>query len=348
MRIAIAVFAPALLAGCLFDRAPEALRVTGETMGTTYSVSVVDPPDGMDETALTERIEATLATVNAAMNNWDPDSEVSRLNTAATTDPLPVSPKLAYLLEVAMEVHALSQGRFDITLSPLIDLWGFGPRSPDAPVPSDAEIAAALERVGQSEMLRLERRDGAATLRKAHAGVSVNLSAIAKGYGVDRIAAALRAEGIDRYLVEIGGDLAASGFNSDDRAWQVGIERPDTAARTVQEIVGLTGHGLATSGDYRNYFEQDGIRYSHIIDPTTGRPIRHRTASVTVIAKTAMLADALATALLVVDDATALDIAETEGIAALLILRDGDGFVTVTSDAFGALMRDTVAVIDAE
>lgn len=325
----------AVLSGCLFDRPPEPLRVSGETMGTTYSVTAIPGGDGGDalsQEALGSRVEAVLAEVNAAMSNWDPGSEISRFNAHRGTDPVAVSAEMASLMAVAMEVHALSGGRFDITLAPLIELWGFGPRGPDSPVPDPAEIEAALAAVGQAEMLRL----GDGTLAKAAPEVTANLSAIAKGHGVDRIARALEAEGIDRYLVEIGGDLRASGTNAEGAPWRVGIERPDAGSGIVEQVVALEAGGLATSGDYRNYFEADGVRYSHILDPVTGRPITHRTASVTVIASDAMRADALATALLVVDDAEAMRIAKQAGIAAFLILRaeDGDGFVTVQSPAF--------------
>ncbi|MEV8466339.1 FAD:protein FMN transferase [Fluviibacterium sp. DFM31] len=322
------------LAGCLFDDTPETLKISGKTMGTTYNITVVDAPDGTTTDDLVDRIETVLADVNGKMSNWDPNSEVSLFNAALSTEAVTVSAPFAQVLSAANDIHQLSGGKFDVTLAPLIDLWGFGAKKPGDPIPSDADIAQALKSVGQSALLEL---DGT-TLRKVQPEVSVNLSAIAKGYGVDQIAAALRADGIDRYLVEIGGDLAAGGLNAEDAPWSIGIERPDAASRTVEEIVQISDKGLATSGDYRNYFEQDGVRYSHIIDPTTGKPVTHQTASITVIAQTAMLADAWATALLVVGSETAFDIAAQAGVAVLAIDRNNDQFVSRTSPAFDALV----------
>ncbi|MCA8882477.1 MAG: FAD:protein FMN transferase [Rhodobacteraceae bacterium] len=325
-----------LLGGCLVDKGPETLRVSGKTMGTTYNVTVVDAPEGTTEAGLLDRIETVLTDVNGKLSNWDPNSEVSLFNASQSTDAVTISASFAQVMDAANDVHALSGGKFDVTLAPLIELWGFGPKRPGEPIPSDEDITAALEAVGQSSLLAL---DGT-SLRKLRPDVSVNLSAIAKGFGVDQIAAALKADGIDRYLVEIGGDLVTSGFNGDNEPWSIGIERPDAASRTVEEILHLTDKGLATSGDYRNYFEEDGVRYSHIIDPTTGKPITHRTASTTVIADNAMTADAMATALLVVGRDAAFDIADKAGIAVLAIERVDGQFETSTSPAFDALMGD--------
>ena len=324
------------LAACLPEPAPETLRISGETMGTTYSVTAVAPPDTIAEDALQSRVEAALAEVNATMSNWDPGSEISRFNAAATTDPQPVSPDLHALMTLAAEVHDLSGGRFDVTVAPLIDLWGFGPRTPDTPVPDAAALEAARAAVGQAAMLTL----GDGTLAKARPDVTANLSAIAKGWGVDRVAATLRAAGIDDYLVEIGGEIVAAGTNAEGAPWRIGIERPDAGTGTVERVVDLRDAGLATSGDYRNYVEQDGVRLSHIIDPVTARPIAHRTASVTVIADTAARADALATALLVADSETARAIAAAHDIAAFLLVREGDGFAAFETDAFSRYAAD--------
>ncbi|MEM8957368.1 MAG: FAD:protein FMN transferase [Pseudomonadota bacterium] len=329
------------LAGCWPEEAPKLLSVTGETMGTTYSVTTVGGPEALDEAALTAAIDAALAQVNGAMNNWDPASEVSRFNSDETTDMVEISEDFAAVMAASDHIHDRSGGAFDVTLAPLIELWGFGPRTPDSPVPSDAEIAAAMRHVGQGELLTLG--EASPTLTKSDPAVSVNLSAIAKGYGVDAVARAIAALGVPSYLVEIGGDLAARGTNPMGEVWQIGIERPEPGGRTVQQIVRVPDLGLATSGDYRNYFEEDGVRYSHIIDATTGRPITHQTASVTVLADNAMLADGWATALLALGSARAMEIAEEEGLAVFAIDRapDGDsgGFVTVASPAFNTLLE---------
>lgn len=333
------IFLPLLfaLAGCLPEKAPEIFRLSGETMGTTFNVTVVAPPVGATEDGLLSGINAVLTEVNGKMSNWDPASEVSLFNAEKSSDPVQISSEFAFVMAAANKVHAMSDSKFDVTLAPLINLWGFGPKIPGDPVPSDEEIATALQFVGQSDMLALT----ATTLQKASPEVTVNLSAIAKGYGVDRIAGYLHEEGIDRYLVEIGGDLVAHGLNDQDKAWTIGIERPDGSSGTVKQIVSLPDRGLATSGDYRNYFEQDGQRYSHIIDPTTGRPVTHKTASVTVVAEDAMMADALATAFFVVGQEAGMKIAETNDMAVFFIQRDGTDFVTSSSGAFQALIGNT-------
>lgn len=326
-----------VLAACKSD--PVTLKFSGETMGTTYNVIAVDKTADLSSDALKGEIDAALATVNARMSNWDPTSEISRFNTADTTDPVEISPELATVMTAASEIHDKSLGLFDVTLGPLIEIWGFGARTPDSPVPSDAAIAAAMEVVGQNKILTLTTNPTA--LRKSLPETSVYLAAIAKGYGVDRLADVLQAAGITDYMVEIGGDLVTSGRNPSGENWRIGIERPDAASQTVEEIVDLSNLGMATSGDYRNYFEQDGIRYSHIIDAGTGRPITHGTASVTVLAPNAMMADGWATALLVLGQERGLAIAEKEGLAVLFIARKADssetGFETTVSSQFTKL-----------
>ena len=326
-----------LLVAC--DEAPVKLEMTGKTMGTTYNIVAVDVPAGLQADAITKAVTETLAEVNGRMSNWDPNSEISRFNAQKTTDSVRISAQLAQVIRAANEIHTRSAGRFDVTLGPLIELWGFGARGPEDPVPSDEDIAETSKRVGQSRLLSLTT--GPDMLRKARSDTSVYLAAIAKGYGVDEVARTLRDLGLQNFMVEIGGDLLASGVNAEGRPWRIGIERPDAANRTVQEIVHLSALGMATSGDYRNFFEKDGVRYSHIIDAGTGRPISHRTASVTVLAESAMMADGWATALLALGLVRGLEISEKLELAALFIVRD-DGadskrFKTVASTRFRKL-----------
>jgi thiamine biosynthesis lipoprotein len=273
------------------------------------------------------------------MSNWDPNSEISRFNAARSTEPVDLSPELAEVMQAAMEVHNASRGQFDVTLGPLIELWGFGARTPQSPIPSDEAIEAALKLVGQSKVLTLTTEPP--TLSKARPETSVYLAAIAKGYGIDQVAATLEDLGLEDFMVEIGGDLYASGNNPDGESWRIGIERPDAAARVVEQIVQLSDLGMATSGDYRNYFEADGVRYSHIIDAETGRPITHKTASVTVLAESAMLADAWATAFLALGQQRGMQLAEDSGLAVFFIVRDESagetGFVTAATPQFEAV-----------
>ncbi|WP_281972907.1 FAD:protein FMN transferase [Ruegeria faecimaris] len=334
MRFLPVLAVATLISGCLFDKEPEVVRLSGETMGTTFNITAIGVD--VDEEALAGAVEQTLAEVNAKMSNWDPNSEVSTFSDSGSTEPVAVSDEFALVLDAANDVHEKSGGTFDVTLGPLIELWGFGPRKPEDPVPADADIQAALGKVGQARLLQLDRDAG--TLAKADAGVGINLSAIAKGYGIDAVAETLRTAGIEDYMVEIGGDLVTRGDNDKGETWRIGIEKPQADAQNLQLIVQLDDLGMATSGDYKNFFEQDGVRYSHIIDPTTGRPITHRTTSVTVLAENAMMADAWATAMLALGQEKGLKLAETHKLAVYFISRDvtggEDAYITVHSTAF--------------
>ncbi len=325
-----------VLAACQADTAK--LEFSGETMGTTYSIVALDRTATLEEDEIKAAIERTLSEVNAKMSNWDPNSEISRFNAIENTEPVEISPELAKVMEAADEVHEASLGQFDVTLGPLIELWGFGARTPESPVPSDESIKAALDSVGQSKGLTLTRDP--ATLSKGRSDISVYLAAIAKGYGVDEVAATIRGFGIEDFMVEIGGDLYASGSNPDGQPWRIGIERPDATDRAVEEVVTLSGLGMATSGDYRNYFEEDGVRYSHIIDAVTGRPVTHKTASVTVLAESAMLADAWATALLALGEQRGMEVSKRHDLAVFFIVRDDSsaetGFSSIVTPRFEA------------
>ncbi len=333
MRLLPALALITLLTGCLFDKEPDVVRLSGETMGTTFNVTAIG--EDLDETALAASVEETLAAVNAKMSNWDPNSEVSTFSASTSTDPVAVSDEFALVLAAANDVHNKTDGAFDVTLGPLIELWGFGPRKPEDPVPSDADIEAALAGVGQNRLLTLDAEAG--TLAKSEPGVGINLSAIAKGYGIDAVAETLRDAGIENYLVEIGGDLVSKGQNDKGETWQIGIEKPQAGSQSLQLIVSLDDRGMASSGDYKNYFEQDGVRYSHIIDPTTGRPITHRTTSVTVLAENAMMADAWATAMLALGQEKGMQLAEEHKLAVYFISRDvtggDDAYITSHSSA---------------
>lgn len=326
-----------VLSGCWFGDDTEVVTLSGETMGTTYNVTAIGPD--LDSEALGNAVTARLKAVNASMSNWDPNSEVSTFSASRETTPMSISAEFGKVMQAAGEVHEISGGRFDVTLGPLIELWGFGPREPQDPVPADADIAAALAQVGQARLLSLDTTAG--SLAKSVPEVGVNLSAIAKGYGVDAVAQTLLDAGATDYMVEIGGDLVTKGKNAGGEIWRIGIEKPDTGAQSIQLVVPVSDHGLATSGDYRNFFEHEGKRYSHILDATTGRPITHNTTSVTVIAQNAMMADAWATAMLVLGSEAGVQLADEQGLAVFFIdrnLNSGDeAYVTSQSSAFDAL-----------
>ncbi|MEM8987711.1 MAG: FAD:protein FMN transferase [Pseudomonadota bacterium] len=301
---------------------PQVIELTGQTMGSTYNIVVVDRAGEMDRVTLQSAIDETLALVNARFSNWDSESEVSRFNRLQTTAPVPISEDFREVMEIAYEVHAASEGQFDVTLAPLVELWGFGAPGPSQTPPSDAAIAAVMESIGQTRALALENEGP--QLRKTVPTATIYLAAIAKGYGIDKVAETIASLGAEDYMVEIGGDLVAAGVNPSGQAWRIGVERPDAINRRVEEIVEISGLGMATSGDYRNYFEENGVRYSHIIDAETGRPVTHTTASVTVLAQTGALADAWATALLVLGAERGMSIAEKHDIGALFIVRRQD------------------------
>jgi FAD:protein FMN transferase len=342
MKKVVALLVTLVLSACMAEEAPKVLRLSGKTMGTTYNITAVGVPDDVSESVLSADVETVLADVNSKMSNWDKKSEVTLFNVSSETGPVKVSQDFVTVMAAANDVHRLSDGKFDVTLGPLIELWGFGPRKPEDPVPSDDDIASALKFVGQMDTLKLD--PDASTISKTAAEVGINLSAIAKGFGIDAVAAKLKALGIENYMVEIGGDLVAAGNNEKGEAWKIGIEKPEPGEKTVELVVAVENRGLATSGDYRNFIEYEGERYSHIIDPTTGRPITHKSTSVSVVAENAMMADAWATAMLVLGSEKGLEAAEANNIAVYFISHSGKDaaapYVTKTSSAFQALLNE--------
>ncbi len=306
----------AVLGACSAEKS--VLKLSGLTMGTSYSVVAIDPSGEVKEDKLKQAIEKALKQVDDHLSNWNPASEISRFNTSRSLEPVTMSPALAEVMEAAEAIHQASDGQFDVTLGPLIQLWGFGSKNRQDKAPNDKDIKTALQASGQSRTLRMSNN----TLQKLLPETEIYLAAIGKGYGVDVIARVIKSFGIKDYMVEIGGDLYASGNNPEGRPWKIGIETPDAHDRTVEKIISLSNLGMATSGDYRNYFEKDGVRYSHILDARTGRPITHKTASVTVLTENAMLADAWATAMLVLGRERGLKIANKRDLAVLFIERD--------------------------
>jgi thiamine biosynthesis lipoprotein len=325
---------PLALAAC--KQGSQVLEILGFSMGTTYKVVAVDHANSLDKAQLEGAISAALADVNGSMSNWDSSSEISKFNAQTGTSAIPMSSDLAVVMSAAADVNAASGGRFDTTVGPLVELWGFGANGTQQ-IPSDAEIETARAKSGHANTLRV----GNGTLQKTQAGAQVYLSAIGKGFGADKVGQALETLGVSDYLVEIGGDLYASGKNPDGLPWQIGVEAPNAANRSVLGVVGLSGLGMASSGDYRNFFEEDGTRYSHLIDPATGRPIEHKTVSATVLAKNAMLADAWATAMLILGREEGLEVAKANGLAVQFIEHDAEAgglqFKTHASEAFKTL-----------
>ena len=319
------------LAAC--DSGNQRRELRGGTMGTTWSVVYADPGH-IDPRSLRGSIESELEALNGALSTYLPDSEISRLNEAAETAETTLSPRFAAVLETALAISAATDGAYDVTVGPLVDLWGFGAGAGRDRVPAAAEIEAALARVGVG---RIDWDPSSAVLRKP-AGVRIDLSSIAKGYAVDRLAALLAAAGLEDFLVEIGGELRVQGERPGGGPWRLAIESPRPSAGRVIDALALTSGAVATSGDYRNYFEVDGQRYSHLVDPRSGYPVAHELVSVTVVHEDCMQADAWATALIVLGREAAMATARREGLAAYFVSRDGDQLTVDYTDSFAGYL----------
>lgn len=310
-------------------------RLEGKTMGTTWSVVLRKTTGGVDPASLQPLLQQKLDRINKLMSTYDPDSEISRFNDSSSTNWVAVSPETAEVVGLAQEISRLSSGAFDITVGPLVDLWGFGPSPRKERLPTDGEIAAVRERVGYEH---LQVRQAPAAIRKDIPGLRIDLSAIAKGYAVDELAATLAEKGFTDMVVEIGGEMVIKGGNPDGRPWRIAVEKPTPGQRAVEQVFPLTDTGMATSGNYRNFFTEAGQRYGHTIDPATGRPVRHKLASATVLAPTCARADALATALMALGDERAQQLCRREKIAAYLLLHQGDGTKAVMTESFKSLL----------
>lgn len=291
-------------------------------MGTTYNVSVVGG-DEAGANAIKSSIDERLALVNSRVSTYDPQSELSRFNASESTDWVEVSSETAAVVRAALDLAADTGGAYDPTVGPLVNVWGFGPGKSRTEPPTDDEIASAESAVGYA---KVEARLAPPALRKSDPGVYVDLSSIAKGDGVDEVAAVLDDHGVETYLIEIGGEVRTRGAKPGGKPWRIGLERVPARdeSRRVSRVVELVDRAIATSGDYRNFFEHDGVRYSHTIDPVTARPVTHHLATVTVLAATCREADGLATALLVLGPSAGYDWAVERGLAALFVTRGED------------------------
>ncbi|MBK9306671.1 MAG: FAD:protein FMN transferase [Nitrospira sp.] len=299
------------------------LHMSGHTMGTTYTVKYRATQDTPPLKAMQSDVDALLAEINHTMSTYEPESELSRFNRLRTTDWVPASASLRGVLNAALEIGTQSEGAFDITVGPLVNLWGFGPEVHPDRIPLEADIAAARTRSGLDKVSVSETPQA---IRKHRPDVFLDLSGIAKGYGVDRVAELMTAHGIDHYMVEIGGEIRVRGHKEHETPWRIAIEKPLSGERSVQTMLALSDIALATSGNYRNFFEIDGRRYSHTIDPTTGRPVDHHLASVTVLAETSMRADAWATAFQVLGPERGMAIAERLHLPVLFVIEHDGQF----------------------
>ena len=318
-----------VLGGCFpsNDLARQEYLLQGKTMGTTYNIKLVG--ENLDAEKLQQGIDDKLEQLNQEMSTYIKDSELSTFNQSTSLAAINVSPGLARVIKEAIRLGELSNGALDVTVGPLVNLWGFGPEYRPETVPSDELLAATKARIGLDK-LRLEN----GMLSKSTPDLYVDLSTIAKGYGVDLVAEFIEASGINNYLVEIGGEMRLKGFKHTGELWHVAIEKPLSNERAVHQIIVPKDNAVATSGDYRIYFEADGQRFSHIIDPKTGKPINHKLVSVTVIHPSSMTADGLSTAMMVMGEEKALAFAEANGLAVYIIAKTDQGFVEQSTVKF--------------
>lgn len=312
----------------------------GQTMGTLYSVKIVDHSTKTNEqlNELHDGVDDILSEINRQMSAYDSLSEISAFNRSHDTTWFDVSTDFAVVLDSSLQFCRLSNGALDITIAPLVNLWGFGPENVPQKIPAQAQLDKTLNEIGYE---KLEVRLSPPAVRKLSGDISCDLAAVAKGYAVDQIAAYLSGKGITDFLVEVGGEIKASGSNQDNLAWRVGIKTPDTTD-AIQRSLALQNRAMASSGSYLNYFEKDGVRYSHLIDPRTGLPIRHHLVSVSVVHQSCFYADAMATAISVAGPSEGYELAVRLKLAVLLIVREHDRFTELMTAEFEQLLaRDS-------
>ncbi len=325
------------LSACKKD--PEMISLSGKTMGTTYHVKYIDDGSVNENPQNTHKqIEAILKDVNAKMSTYIKDSELSRFNqnTQVNTS-IEISQDLATVLAEAIRLNKVTEGSLDVTIGPIVNLWGFGPEKRPERQPTPEQLAERQAWVG-IDKITLNLSGEKPTLSKSVPQVYIDLSSIAKGFGVDQVADKLEQLNVQHYMVEIGGEIRTKGKNAEGKSWRIAIEKPTMAGeRAVESVIGLNNMAMATSGDYRIYFEENGKRFAHEIDPKTGYPIQHHLASITVLAPTSMTADGLSTGLFVLGEDKALEVAEKNDLAIYLIIKTDHGFETKMSSAFKKL-----------
>ncbi|BBT70263.1 MULTISPECIES: FAD:protein FMN transferase ApbE [Enterobacteriaceae] len=330
-----------VLTGCDNASEPAAPKATatvleGKTMGTFWRVSVVGIDKDRAE-ALRNKVQTQLDGDDRLLSTWKNDSALMRFNHSQSTTPWPVSEAMADIVTESLRIGRKTAGAMDITVGPLVNLWGFGPDKQPVSTPTQTQIDAAKARTGLDKLTVINRADRQ-YLQKSIPDLYVDLSTVGEGYAADHLARLMAEEGISRYLVSVGGALVSRGMNGDGQPWRVAIQKPTDRENAVQAIVDINGHGISTSGSYRNYYELDGQRISHVIDPQTGRPITHKLVSVTVIAPTALEADGWDTGLMVLGTEKAQQVVREQGLAVYMIMKEGDGFTTWMSPQFRAFL----------
>ncbi|PKH24377.1 FAD:protein FMN transferase ApbE [Enterobacterales bacterium CwR94] len=308
----------------------------GKTMGTVWRVAL-SGVDASKVEMLRQKIQQQLDADDQEFSTWKPDSALSRFNQSRSREPQPVSRNMADIITASLRIGHLTQGAMDITVGPLVNLWGFGPEKAPTVIPTAAQIEAARQLTGLQHLTVIETAQGA-WLQKDLPALYVDLSTVGEGFATDHLARLMEKEGINNYLVSVGGAVLTRGTNSGN-PWRVAIQKPTDRENAIQATVDLQGHGISTSGSYRNYYELAGQRVSHVIDPVTGRPIQHKLVSATVIATTALEADGWDTGLMVLGTEKAKTLALQQQLAVYLIYKEGDGFAHWMSPQFSAFLH---------
>ncbi|MGL4860025.1 MAG: FAD:protein FMN transferase [Enterobacteriaceae bacterium] len=316
-----------ILLGC----GPEQVSVDGKTMGTYYQVKYLADSKTPGPEQIKQEIDRRLEQLNDQMSTYKPDSELSRFNTSTITGvPFTVSPAVIKVVEEAIRINHLTGGALDVTIGPLVNLWGFGPEKRTDQVPDAVEEAKRRSWVG---IEKLQVRNGG--LVKTIPELYVDLSSIAKGYGVDMVGDYLNSLHISDYMIDIGGEVLTRGKNGKNQPWRIAIEKPQPGNNEwIQQIIEPGDMAMATSGDYRNFFAVDGKHYSHTLNPVTGKPIENNIVSITVLHPSCMTADGFATGLGVMGVDKALALAEQQKLPVFIVEKSGDSFVERYSSAF--------------
>ncbi|WP_429547464.1 FAD:protein FMN transferase [Pseudomonas frederiksbergensis] len=331
-RLGVVVMLAGTLFGCGNGDSMESFG--GPTMGSTYSIKYVRYAGLPAPADVRVQVEKILADVDQQMSTYRSDSDIERFNNLPANRCQTMPAPILELVRVGERLSSQSDGSFDLTVEPLLNLWGFGPQAREEKVPSAEALAEVQQRVGHNHL----HIDGDQLCKDV--AIELDFNSIAAGYAVDTIAARLEAMGIHSYLTEVTGELKAAGKKLDGSPWRIALEEPRNDQQVLQKIIAIDGYGVSTSGDYRNYFEQGGQRYSHTFDARTGAPVLHTLASVTVIHPSALMADGLSTLLLILGPERGWDYAETHDIGAFFVIRADTGFVTRTNQAFERLVGE--------
>lgn len=338
MRIIILLMIAVIAFGCEQTTETNLVELNGKTQGTTYSIKIVDSGLSSDDSVkkrLHKEIDSILVEISNQMSTWQSDSEISEFNKSRTTEWFPVSHDFVNVVQTSQRISDASNGALDITVGALVNLWGFGPVKKEEVIPSDKEIEEAKK---LCDYKKISFRTNESAIKKETENITIDLSAVAQGFSVDKISNYLYSLNYKNFLVEIGGEVKTNGKNHLGENWKIGISVPD-GTFDIQKIISLENSAVSTSGDYRDYFEKDGIRFSHTIDPKSGKPITHSLASVTVVCNNCADADGFSTAIDVLGPEAGYELALKEKLAVLLIVKTENGFSEKMTPEFESLFK---------